>query len=145
MALSYNIAIPHFYCLEYIEDNKTMNVEIDFRDPVIYLNDSLINTWNPPNDAIIMNLPLNSLDDMKQFAKHLTGVLYRLGYSENAKTVEAFSYNSFTTSSEYLGELRIVLKELIQSDLPIEAEIIAEVKTAIQAIDRAFGQKAADF
>ena len=47
----HQIQIPHFYCLEYMESDKTMTVEIDFRDPVIYLSTPLIVAWNPPHDA----------------------------------------------------------------------------------------------
>jgi len=47
----YQIQIPHFYCLEYTDGSKTMTVDIDFRDPVIYLSTSLIVAWNPPHDT----------------------------------------------------------------------------------------------
>ena len=86
-------------------------------------------------------MQLNSLDDMKQFAGHLAELLDQSGYKDKAEMVNDFFYNSFTTSSEYLGEFRIVLNRLIQSDIIAESAIISEIKTAIQAIDRAFGQR----
>ena len=37
-----SIDIPHFYCLEYKEDEKRLIVEIDFREPEIWISKSLI-------------------------------------------------------------------------------------------------------
>ncbi len=48
---SYSISIPHFYCLEYKENNCKLILDIDFRDPIIYLDISQIKNWEPPNDA----------------------------------------------------------------------------------------------
>ena len=53
--MTYTITIPHFYCLEYSEQDKIMNVDIDFRDSIIYLNTCIISNWNPPHDSIILN------------------------------------------------------------------------------------------
>jgi hypothetical protein len=46
-----NIDIPHFYCLEYIENEKRMYVDIDFREPKIYIGKSLIKKWEPPYES----------------------------------------------------------------------------------------------
>lgn len=51
---NYKIDIPHFYCLEYIEGEKKIILDIDFRDPVRYLNKSLIEKWEPPYDNDII-------------------------------------------------------------------------------------------
>jgi hypothetical protein len=48
MCPGYEIRIPHFYCLEYREEDHTMLLEIDFRDSVIYLDDSLAMVWEAP-------------------------------------------------------------------------------------------------
>ena len=48
MSPDYEIRIPHFYCLEYQEQGRVMLLEIDFRDPVIYLNRALVTGWQPP-------------------------------------------------------------------------------------------------
>ena len=42
------IDIPHFYCLEYVEGNKKMNIDIDFREFPIYFEKSLIQNWEMP-------------------------------------------------------------------------------------------------
>lgn len=54
MSARYEIDIPHFYQLEYRENGRVMLVEIDFRDSVIYLEESLITLWQAPyeNDAV---------------------------------------------------------------------------------------------
>ncbi len=48
MCPDYEIRIPHFYCLEYREQDHTMLLDIDFRDSVIYLDDSLTMVWEEP-------------------------------------------------------------------------------------------------
>ena len=50
MCPDYEISIPHFYCLEYREKDRTMLLEIDFRDPLIYLEDALVTGWESPNE-----------------------------------------------------------------------------------------------
>jgi hypothetical protein len=49
VSLDYEISIPHFYCLKYKEKDKTIVLEIDFRDPVIYLEDTLLTAWEVPS------------------------------------------------------------------------------------------------
>ena len=51
MSPGYDISIPHFYCLEYREGGRVMFFEIDFRDPVIYLDETLITAWEAPFSA----------------------------------------------------------------------------------------------
>jgi len=51
MCPAYEIRIPHFYCLEYQENGRTIMLEIDFRDPVLYLDDELVTQWEPPYDG----------------------------------------------------------------------------------------------
>ena len=49
MSPDYEIKIPHFYCLEYQEQGRVMFLEIDFRDPVLYLDRTLVTGWQPPD------------------------------------------------------------------------------------------------
>lgn len=44
----YTIKVPHFYCMEYIEGNKKMIIEMDFREPRLFLDESLITKWEVP-------------------------------------------------------------------------------------------------
>lgn len=48
----YIIKVPHFYCLEYIEGDKKMIVEIDFREDSFYLTPQLITHWEKPYDSL---------------------------------------------------------------------------------------------
>lgn len=48
----YSIAIPHFYCLEYSEENRKLTVDVDFREKTIYLSTSKISKWEDPFQAI---------------------------------------------------------------------------------------------
>ena len=54
MCPDYEISIPHFYCLEYREGGRTMLLEIDFRDSVIYLDDTLVMAWEAPHTGEII-------------------------------------------------------------------------------------------
>lgn len=46
----YEIHVPHFYCMEYSEDEHTMDIEIDFREDYFLLNKTLITHWKKPYD-----------------------------------------------------------------------------------------------
>ena len=52
MSPDYEIKIPHFYCLEYEERGRVMVLEIDFRDPVLYLDRTLVTNWQPPDHEL---------------------------------------------------------------------------------------------
>ena len=86
-----------------------------------------------------MSLQFNQLSDMKEFAKYLSGELIKLGYNDRAKMVDEFSYNSYTTSSEYLGEFRLLLEDLIKENILTEDKIKLEIAIAVKAINKAFG------
>ena len=51
----YEIKIPHFYCLEYSDEYRSMVLDVDFRDSEIYLNTSLIVKWNAPHENDFIN------------------------------------------------------------------------------------------
>lgn len=51
----YEIRIPHYYCLEYIEDDKKMTLDIDFRDTIIYLSTDLIGKWDSTHSDEIVS------------------------------------------------------------------------------------------
>ena len=48
----YTIKIPHFYCMEYYEDNKRIVIDIDMRDTVLYLHPGLIEHWESPYEKV---------------------------------------------------------------------------------------------
>ena len=49
---NFKINIPHFYCLEYVENGKKMYLDIDFREPKILIGKSLIKKWESPYEHI---------------------------------------------------------------------------------------------
>lgn len=52
----FKIDIPHFYCLEYIVNDKKLIVSLDFREKKAFLGRSLIKNWVPPNDKEIISI-----------------------------------------------------------------------------------------
>lgn len=86
-----------------------------------------------------MDFEFNNLNDMKEFAKYLSKKLESFGYKDKSKMVNEFSYNSYTTSSEYLGEFRILLEDLKKQNVLKDENIKLGVDSAIKAINKAFG------
>ena len=54
-ASNYSVSIPHFYCLEYSEEDRKMKIEIDFREKPIYLSTAMIISWENPNQEIVID------------------------------------------------------------------------------------------
>ena len=52
MKKSYEIKVLHYHCMEYYEDNKKLIIDIDLRDPKMYLNKELIEYWEAPYENI---------------------------------------------------------------------------------------------
>ena len=48
MEKAYFIKTLHFYSFEYHEGDKTMVIELDFRDRILYLDTDLITKWEKP-------------------------------------------------------------------------------------------------
>lgn len=55
-----SLSIPHFYCLEYVEDDKKLIVDIDFRESKILIGKSLIRKWEAPYQSMEIT------EDMKE-------------------------------------------------------------------------------
>lgn len=68
---AYSISIPHFYYLEYKEKGRKLILDIDFRDPIIYLDISQIKHWELPNDAKKITLK-EKRDIIERIYKELT-------------------------------------------------------------------------
>lgn len=83
------------------------------------------------------------LQDMKEFAKYLSLELSIGGFKDLATEVDMYSYNSYTTSSEYFGEFRIVLKKVfieVDSILEKNTGIKNNILCAIEFINKAFNK-----
>lgn len=85
-----------------------------------------------------MNFEFDDLDDMKKFASVLSNKLDELGFNEISKDTNQFSYNSYTTSTEYLGEFKLLLERIKKQNILNDEEIEFEIDKAIKIIERAF-------
>lgn len=79
------------------------------------------------------------LQRAKEFATYLSERLSDLGEDGYSNAVQKFSYSSYTTPTEYLGEFRSILKTIINS-VSLDEATRSYIQEAIAAIDRAFGQ-----
>jgi hypothetical protein len=75
---SYTIAIPHFYCLEYSEENQKMIIDVDFREKPLYISPSMIRKWEDPYQEISIDEDdkLRIINNIKQY------LLEERGFSE---------------------------------------------------------------
>lgn len=80
----------------------------------------------------------NSLQDLKDFSVFISDELANLGKDNLAAEVKEFSFNTYTTSSEYLGELRITLNKVLSEGNTLNQEIRVCITKAIQAINKAW-------
>lgn len=85
-----------------------------------------------------MGSQFNSLDDMKRFANLLSDELIKIGQIELAEEIKFFSYNTYTTSSEYLGELMLVLERIVPEINNPYFSQAEKIKEAINKIKDAF-------
>ncbi|MDD4049354.1 MAG: hypothetical protein PHI90_11200 [Clostridia bacterium] len=86
-----------------------------------------------------MNWKFESLKEMKEFAKSLGEELKNSGLQELSNKVLEFKSNYYTTSSEYLGEFRIVLNEIILcSKDKLSNKWVESIIKGIEAINKAF-------
>ena len=72
MMADYRIEIPHFHCLNYYEADRVMRIDVDFRDPIIYLSADLIEKWLPPNENISI-----TKKDQDRILKNIYGELLK--------------------------------------------------------------------
>ncbi|MFW5995807.1 MAG: hypothetical protein ACOCQB_00935 [Halanaerobiaceae bacterium] len=84
-----------------------------------------------------MNFEFDDLEDMKEFAYVLSNKLKELGNNEISRKIKQFSYNSFTTSTEYLGEFKLLLERVKKLNILSGNEIKFEIDKAIKIIERA--------
>jgi len=86
-----------------------------------------------------MKWEFSTLKEMKEFAKSLGEELENCGLEELSDKVIEFKSNYYPTSSEYLGEFRIVLKEVLtNSKDKLSEEWIKNINLGIEAINKAF-------
>jgi len=80
----------------------------------------------------------NNNDDLKKFAMSLAQKLEGIGEKILAKDLKDWNHEFFTTSSEFLGELKLILTRI--NDLKaLDGATKKDVKECIRAIEKAFG------
>lgn len=78
----------------------------------------------------------NNNDDLKRFAKILTKKMENIGEDVLAKELINWNNDFFTTSSEFLGELKLIL-ERIKQIKSLDAITKKDVTECIATINRA--------
>jgi hypothetical protein len=84
-----------------------------------------------------------SFQDPKSFkdlASYLISELNKLDSTDYSNELNDWANTFYTTSSEYLGELRIILNKILNdSDIKLPDEVKNSIELAINAINKAFG------
>jgi len=75
--------------------------------------------------------------DIKEFSEKLEMKLFESGESSLSNGLHEWNMNFFTTSSEYLGELKIILEEIyiLKS---LDNETRQDIRECLLAINKAF-------
>lgn len=80
----------------------------------------------------------NNNDDLKKFALSLSKSLERIGECVLAKELEDWNNEFFTTSTEFLGELKLILIRI--NDLQVlDGATENDVKECIRTIEKVLG------
>lgn len=86
-----------------------------------------------------MNWNFESLKEMKEFAKRLCEELEGCGLKELSREVLEFQSNYYTTSSEYLGEFRIVLNRVsLDAKDKLSNGWLQSIEKGVEAINKVF-------
>lgn len=85
-----------------------------------------------------MGSKFKTLDDMKELANLLSFELMKIDQIDLAEEIKSFSYNTFTTSSEHLGELRFVLERILCEVNNPNFTQTDTIKDAVIEINKAF-------
>lgn len=80
----------------------------------------------------------DSNDDIKKFVKELIKKMENAGESDIARELNDWDNDFFTTSSEFLGELKLILERIEQLEV-LDSTTKKNVKDCIISINRAFG------
>lgn len=115
----YRIKVPHFYCLEYYEDDKKLIVEIDFREEYFVLKPQLITRWEKPYENIDIGI-----DEKKRILLNIREFLLTKTTPNNIIMVGFTSREGITMWREKLKEIKVIFGEKVNSGA-LEKEIKA--------------------
>lgn len=89
--------------------------------------------------GIILLREFRDIQDLKKFANLVSSELAEKNIQDLSLEIGEFSYNSYTTSSEYLGEYRIILKKILSKvEIDLNKETKEKMLKAIEVINKAF-------
>lgn len=83
-------------------------------------------------------MKFNNNDEIKAFVLNLVEILEKIGEKSHAYELKAWSGEFFTTSSEFLGELKLILERI--SNVKLLDDITRRnVNECIKVINQSFG------
>lgn len=84
-------------------------------------------------------MTFNNNDEIKDYVKELKKKLVSIGENEFLDELVNWEDTFFTSSSEFLGELRIVLEKIQAHNIPsLEGNAQKQIRSCIKAINKAF-------
>jgi|BioPla2DNA2_1021312.scaffolds.fasta_scaffold18990_2 hypothetical protein len=79
-------------------------------------------------------------DEIKYFVKELKQKLVSIGENEFLDELVNWEDTFFTSSSEFLGELKTILEKIEAQNIPsLKGNTKKQIKSCIKAINKAFG------
>ena len=79
-------------------------------------------------------------DEIKYFVKELKQKLVSIGENEFLDELVNWEDSFFTSSSEFLGELKTILEKIEAQNIPsLKGNTKKQIKSCIKAINKAFG------
>ena len=79
-------------------------------------------------------------DEIKYFVKELKQKLVSIGENEFLDELVIWEDTFFTSSSEFLGELKTILEKIEAQNIPsLKGNTKKQIKSCIKAINKAFG------
>lgn len=79
-------------------------------------------------------------DEIKNFVKELKQKLISIGETKLSDELMNWEDTFFTSSSEFLGELKIVLEQIEARNIPsLKGKTQKQIESCIKAINKAFG------
>jgi hypothetical protein len=87
-----------------------------------------------------MKWPFNDLKDFRDFSIYVISELESENETIFSKELKGWSNTGFSSPSEFLGELRIILNTILNEHIKLNDELRENIRDAIKAINKAFGQ-----
>ena len=83
-------------------------------------------------------MKFNDNSEIRKFALELIKILEKTGEKNYANELKAWSGEFFTTSSEFLGELKFILEKISKLEI-LDNDTKKAIHECIKTIDKAFG------